>query len=318
MHKNLSDLISGDSIVDFYVLKNYIKQNKATGEEYFRCELGDATSAIQAICWEDPNNFDITIDSIGSIVKIKGTASEYKRALQLRIFKIRQANDSDLQSLDLNCIIKSAPIDMHDCENEIKKMIESINDEDYKHLCNVILQEKRDCFFSYPAGKVVHHSFRGGLAMHTCNMMKLAKSVAELYPNIINKDLLMCATFLHDIAKIEEFDVTQASCVKDYSLKGQLAGHIYLGAKYVTNKCSELNIDEYKTTLLEHMILSHHGEEEKGSPIKPKIPEAEALHLIDVMDSRLEIYAEELDNIKIGQFSQKQNWALEHRIYHHE
>lgn len=318
MHKNINEMASGDSILDFYVLKNYLKQNKSTGEEYFRCEFGDGSSSIQAICWEDPSNFDITVESIGSIVKVKGAVGEYKGAPQLRIYDIRKANEDDLELIDLNDLIKSAPIDISKCEKEVQEMIQSIDEDDYKRVCQAVLNDKRDQFFSYPAGKVVHHSFRGGLAMHTCNMMKLAIFVAEQYNDIIDKNLLLSATFLHDIAKIEEFDVTQACCVKDYSLKGQLAGHLYLGAKYVTEKCKELNVDEYKTTLLEHMILSHHGDEEKGSPVKPKIAEAEALHLIDVMDSRLEIYFEELANINICKFSEKQNWALEHRIYHHK
>ena len=131
-------------------------------------------------------------------------------------------------------------------------------------------------------------------------MMKLALTVAELYGNVIDESLLLCATFLHDIAKIQEFELSELGLVKDYSRQGQLLGHLYMGAVEVQKVCEKLSVSSEKTLMLQHMILAHHGD---------------ALHMIDLMDSRLEIYAEECEQLQPGQFTPKKNWALDHRVY---
>ena len=311
----LADRNMRDNILGFFLMKNYMVQNKATGEEYFRVEIADSSMSCQGLCWEDPAKFDIGVEDIGSVIKVKGTLQEYNGSPQLRIFNIRKATKDDEGQYDLGELVKTAPIDIPERSAEVFELLHSIEDEDYKKITLHMYNLHKEAFESCPAGKVVHHSFRGGLLMHTSNMLYIACNISEIYSNIIDRSLLLAGTFLHDIAKLEEFDLSQTSLVKDYSKTGQLLGHLYLGASRVRETCKELGIDKDKTLLLEHMILAHHGEGELGSPVQPKFAEAEALHIIDLMDSRLEIYAEEYDKLESGEFTPKNNWALGHRIY---
>ena len=131
---------------------------------------------------------------------------------------------------------------------------------------------------------------------------------------MINRDLLLAGTLLHDIAKIREFRLSSLGMVKDYSVEGQLLGHLVMGAQEIAEVAAELNIPQEKSVLLQHLVLSHHGEPEFGAAVRPMCAEAELLHLIDMMDSRMEIYAETLAEMEPGSFSGR-IFALEKKIY---
>ena len=315
MHQFLKDTADGQELCSFYLCKNYTTQKKADGRDYFRVDIADKSGECHGVCWEDPKNFDVGHKSIGKIIKVKGTMGLYRDVPQIRVFNIRDVKEADFEQFDVGDIIESAPIDAEACTQDVVSMIDSIADEEYRAVAEAFFEKTKDKFTTIPAGKVVHHSFRQGLLMHTSNMMKLACDVSKLYENVIDRDLLLTATFLHDLAKIEEFDLSELGLVSDYSKAGQLLGHLYIGAVNVEKVCEKLGVDESKSLMLQHLILSHHGEPEKGAAIQPKCPEAEALHIIDLMDSRLEMYAEEFAQLEPGQFTQKKNWALDHRVY---
>ena len=150
--------------------------------------------------------------------------------------------------------------------------------------------------------------------MHTVNMLRAAAYLAELYEEVINRDLLLAGTPLHDIAKIREFSLSPLGMVKDYSAEGQLLGHLVMGAQEIAAAAEELEIPREKALLLQHLVLSHHGEPEFGAAVRPMCAEAELLHLIDMMDSRMEIYAETLQTLPAGSFSER-IFALEKKIY---
>ncbi len=315
MHANIKDLKTNDSFTDFYFLKNYTLGNKKNGDAFFRVELSDNTGTCNGICWENPDSFDVNVKSIGTIVKVKGVMNEYNGSSQMRVFNIRNARPEDAEFYDTADIVACAPIDKDEYRQAVQSMINSIADDEFKQVAQTVYNEIEADFLTIPAGKSVHHSFRNGLLMHTTNMMKLALCIAEQYENIIDRDLLLTATFLHDVAKIQEFELSNLELVSDYSCEGQLLGHLYMGAVKVREACLKLGIDEHKRLMLEHLILSHHGEPENGAVVTPKCAEAEALHIIDLLDSRLEIFAEEYEALEIGQFSQKKNWALDRKVY---
>ena len=315
MHQFLNDVPCGENFEGFYLCKSYAVQKKADGKEYFRVDVADKSGQIHGVCWEDPGRFDVSHKSIGTIVHLKGTMGEYRDVPQIRVFAIRQATDADKNDYDAGDIVEAAPIDEEEAKQQMCQMLDSIADDEYRLVAKTVYTAIEAKFTTIPAGKTVHHSFRGGLLMHTWNMMKLACSVAEIYGSFIDRSLLLCATFLHDIAKIQEFDLSDLGLVQDYSTQGQLLGHLYMGAVEVQKICEKLNVATEKSLLLQHMILSHHGEPEKGAVVQPKCAEAEALHLIDLMDSRLEIYAEEYEQLTPGQFTPKKNWALDHRVF---
>lgn len=135
-----------------------------------------------------------------------------------------------------------------------------------------MLERHLETFRSIPAAKSVHHSFLSGLLMHTANMLCLADFLAGQYSQIIDRSLLLTGTLLHDFAKEKEFTFSQLGVVTDYSRKGQLLGHLVMGAQEIAQVAAELGTPEEKSLLLQHMILSHHGEPEFGAAVKPCLP----------------------------------------------
>ena len=152
--------------------------------------------------------------------------------------------------------------------------------------------------------------------MHTANMLRIADFLSGLYRDVVDRSLLIAGTFLHDLSKDEEFTFSELGAVTDYSVKGQLIGHLVLGAEEAAEVCRELGVPEDKSVLLQHLILSHHGEPEFGAAVRPLCAEAELLSLIDSIDSRMEIYAEATADLSAGEFSQR-IFALDRRVYRH-
>ena len=152
--------------------------------------------------------------------------------------------------------------------------------------------------------------------MHTRDMLRLADFLAGQYGAVINRDLLLAGTLLHDFAKEQEFARSELGLVTDYSVKGQLLGHLVMGAQEAADAAREAGIPEEKSVLLQHMFLSHHGEPEYGAAVRPMCAESELLSEIDIIDSRMEIYREQLAQVPEGAFSGR-IFALDKKIYHH-
>ena len=152
--------------------------------------------------------------------------------------------------------------------------------------------------------------------MHTVYMLEIAEFLSGLYSSVIDRSLLLAGTLLHDIAKLQEFLVSDLGVVTEYSVKGQLLGHLVMGAQEAAEIGKELQIPEEKSVLLQHMLLSHHGQPEFGAAVVPMCAEAELLSYIDNIDAKMEVYREYLEKTEPGTFSQR-IFALEKRIYNH-
>ena len=209
-----------------------------------------------------------------------------------------------------------APIDPDERLQEIRRLIDSMEDADYQSVARTMLERHLEAFRSIPAAKSVHHSFLSGLLMHTSNMLRLVDYLSGLYAGIIDRSLLLTGTLLHDFAKEREFTFSGLGMVTDYSLSGQLIGHLVMGAQEVQQCAESLGLPQEKSLLLQHMILSHHGEPDFGAAVRPMCAEAELLSLIDLVDSRMEIYAEALQELPEGTFSGR-IFALDKKIYRH-
>ena len=226
--------------------------------------------------------------------------------------KIRLAVEGD--TYDESALVPVAPIDSDGAWMEFLAAVAAIPDKDYRDICRWMIEKYGEKFRVLPGGKSVHHSFLHGLLMHTLFMTRIARQMAELYKGVVEESLLVAGTILHDFAKCEEFNVSGLGLVTDYSVKGQLLGHLVMGAQAVAQAGRELGMPEEKSVLLQHMILSHHGEPEFGAAVRPACAESELLHIIDLMDSRMEIYREALGEMESGTFSQK-IFALGKRVY---
>ena len=311
--KKIADFGVGDQVEGFYILKAAQGRVTANGRPFLNAALSDRTGVIDAKCWDYPGPIGIADE--GKVVKIRGTVSEFRGALQLTVERLRLAEASD--NYDRAALVPVAPVDTETAFAEVKRIVESIEDEDYRAICREMLSRKGETFCTIPAAKSVHHSFLGGLLMHTSQMLRLADFLSGLYADTVDRSLLLSGTLLHDFSKAEEFNFSNLGMVTDYSVKGQLLGHLVMGAREVAELATQLGVPEEKSILLQHLLLSHHGQPEFGAAVVPQCAEAELLSLIDMVDSRMEIYREAMDETPLGTFS-KRIFALEKRIYHHE
>ena len=313
-NKLIAGMHTGDDVEGFYVLKDAFLKTTAAGKPFLSGVLADRSGTIDLKVWDYSGPIGATPADTGRIVKIRGQVSEFKGAPQLTAGRIRMADGND--QYDVSALVPVAPIDPDERLQEIRRLIDSMENADYQSVARTMLERHLEAFRSIPAAKSVHHSFLSGLLMHTSNMLRLADYLSGLYAGIIDRSLLLTGTLLHDFAKEREFTFSGLGMVTDYSLSGQLIGHLVMGAQEVQQCAESLGLPQEKSLLLQHMILSHHGEPDFGAAVRPMCAEAELLSLIDLVDSRMEIYAEALQELPEGTFSGR-IFALDKKIYRH-
>lgn len=308
----IRDMSIGDQIEGFFLLQDAYSKTTLAGKPFLSMVLSDCTGTIDAQIWDYTG--PVTPKDTGAVVKIRGTVSEFKGTLQIAVDRLRIADASDQYSV--GDLVPTAPIDVEATWKKLQEIVFSIEDHDYRSICQEMMNRHGEKIKSLPAAKGIHHSFLNGLLMHTAYMLQTADFLAGMYRSVIDRNLLIAGTLLHDFAKCEEFTTSSLGLVTDYSMKGQLLGHLVMGAHEVANIAVELKIPEGKSVLLQHLILSHHGEPDFGAAVRPMCAEGELLSYIDMIDSRMEIYRETLEEIPAGEFS-KRIFALDRRIYHH-
>ena len=310
----VADLVPGMEIQGYYVLRDAQVKKASNGKPYLSGQISDASGSVDAKHWDFGGTLDIADN--GRIVLIRGQVSEFKGTPQITINRFRFANDQDKDKYDIRDLVASAPIDTDETLREIRAMVKSMDDADYRRICEVMLEKHLESFSTIPAAKSVHHGFRNGLLMHTASMMRTADFLAGNYSGLVDRNLLLAGTLLHDMAKEKEFVMSSLGLVTDYSVKGELLGHLVMGAQDAAETAKELGIPEEKSVLLQHMLLSHHGMPELGAAVKPKCAESELLSYLDLIDSRMEIYAEAFETTPAGEMTPR-IYALEKRIYNH-
>lgn len=298
----LAYLAQGDIVEGFYILKTAAVRQSSNGKPYLSATLADSSGVMDGKMWDYAGTTGP--EDEGKIIKIRGEVQEYKGSLQMTIRRMRFAQEND--AYDLADLVPVAPIDSVKEMEYIQELISGIEDEDYRAICGRMLDRHIASFGTLPAAKAVHHSFLSGLLMHTGSMLRIADFLArEIYPETVNRSLLLAGTLLHDIGKEREFAVNNLGIVTDYTAAGYLLGHLVMGAEEAGEVGRDLGVPEEKIMLLQHMLLSHHGTPEFGAAVRPATAEAELLSYIDLMDSRMEIYAETLESVEPGKFSDK-------------
>ena len=281
------------------------------GKKHLYLTLGDNTTDVAAVKWSLSNKEIASFSKIepGMIVAILGKCSEYQGKLQIVLDGIKLAAEGTYDKADF---IKAAPEDTESMYNYIINTINDFQDEELKELCLSIYEERKDKILYWPAAKAHHHAEYGGYLWHVKRMTMQGKALCEIYN--LNRDLLLAGIILHDIEKLEEMASDENGVVSDYTLKGKMLGHLVMGVEVIGDKCRELLIGEEKTLMLQHMLLAHHGEPEWGSPKKPMFPEAEALHLIDMMDARMFTFEDALEFTEPGAVTER-NFSLGRELY---
>ncbi|MGB7719679.1 MAG: OB-fold nucleic acid binding domain-containing protein [Bryobacteraceae bacterium] len=274
----------------FLVRSKEIRQKK-TGEPYLSLLLGDRTGQVDAKMWDNVDQVLETFDR-DDFVKVKGIVQIFQNRPQITIHNVRKIDASEIEPADY---FPSSRRDLGEMWTELRATAAAIGNPHLKALVEALLDDE-DVALRYrraPAAKQIHHAYLGGLIEHVLSLCALARTVAAHYPNI-DYDLLLTGVVLHDIGKIYELNYERGF---SYSDDGQLLGHITIALGMVADKLRGLpDFPARLRTLVEHMILSHHGQLEFGSPKLPQFPEALLLHYLDEMDSKMECMRALIEN----------------------
>ncbi|MCR4747511.1 MAG: HD domain-containing protein [Clostridiales bacterium] len=286
------------------ILRKYDVREAKSGNKYVDLVISDSTGEISGKFF----NYEPGVSklfSAGDFVCIVGKVKRFNNAFQVTVDDVSNP-PADAKKEDY---VKASPYDAAAMFAKVISMISTVRDEELKKLTTTILEKYHDKLSYYPAAKSMHHAVRGGLLMHTLSVMTLAEKICEVYPQA-DRDLLICGAALHDIGKISEMDADDLGVAGDYTADGNLVGHLVRGAMIVRFVGTSLKTDDEKLRLIEHMLLSHHGEPDFGAAVRPKFLEAYLLHMIDNMDAKVYEFSEIESELDPKSFSQKQ-WALD-------
>jgi 3'-5' exoribonuclease len=307
--ETINQIEAGKKIEGFYVIKAVdCKTTNSNNKKYLDFTLGDSTGDINAKLWECKEEDEKTYRD-NMLVKVRGTALAWQSAVQLKIEKLRPATEED--NLNIADFVPSAPYPADEMYGTILSYLNNMKSKDIKDIVTLMLEEKKDKIMYYPAAKKNHHAVRSGFLYHISTMLKVAEKLSEVY-TFIDTDLLYAGVILHDLAKTEEMDASELGIVSDYTVEGQLLGHIIQGVRNVEIAAQKVGVSKEISMVLQHMILSHHYEPEYGSPVKPMTPEAELLHHIDMIDARMFDMRKAADGTNAGEFSDR-IWSLDNR-----
>lgn len=290
-----SEMKIGDN-VEFTALLEELKLRYTPNQtSYYSANLSDGKDIVDARIWDINLKKDL---KNGTVYLFNARINEYGGKRQ---FVISQIRDVDQNEINLKDFYRYAPIDESELRTKIKEYIRKITNPILYKLVVTLIKDCEQAYFTYPAATSMHHNYLCGLAYHTYSMARIADQVIANYP-MINSTLLYAGVLLHDIGKTKELS---SSISPVYTMDGMLLGHIVIGLNMISTKAKELRYeDTEEVQMLLHMIAAHHGELEYGSPKEPATIEALALHLIDLMDSKLASVESEYEKTSPGELTQ--------------
>jgi len=305
MEKGIYYAKAGDKIDRHLLIRQAIRGIASNGKPFLTLRLSDDSGDIEAKLWgvkpEDEQMY-----TGKTIVYIRGEAFDYRGRLQLKIARIRPVNDED--QVKIEDLVPTAPMEKLDMLEQVNQFVFDIGNPKIQRMTRFLIKKYQHAFLEAPAATRNHHEFMSGLAYHVVCMLQIAQSVVQLYSSL-NKDLLYAGIILHDLGKVRELS---GPIDTEYTTEGKLIGHISLMAAEIRQTASELKIEGEEPMLLEHLILSHHGKGEWGSPKPPLLREAEILHHIDNLDAKMNMMDRALGKTEAGHFTERIP-ALENR-----
>ncbi len=304
----VKDFKDGDHVNTNLLVSSLTKGVTNSGAPYLSLTLQDNSKAIDAKMWDVKSEIE-KILCTGKVFNFDLEINMYRNNLQAKVIKVLPMSQNDIDMLDY---VSASPIPKDVLRNNIGDGVNQIKNDNISRIVTAMLNYYDNDIYIYPAASKIHHNFIGGLATHTSGMIKLALAISEIYPTV-NKDYLIAGVILHDLGKIEEF---VSPFVSEYSTNGKLLGHISIMDARLLEIGKELKLeDSEELMVLRHMILSHHGQHEYGSPILPETLEAELLTYIDNIDAKVEIINKALADVKPGEFSQR-IFAMDNRSFY--
>lgn len=305
--KTIAELQEGERVQIQVLIKEVHKGVTNKQADYLSFVFQDKSGQIDGKYW-NVNKEHLDSFNKGNVVMVKGDVLKHKQQLQ---FKIISINTVDENKINFRELVPSSVYSEEELKSFITTEIEKISNTNIKQLIQKIMELYENNFYTFPAASKNHHSFVGGLATHVVGMLKISNAICSCYPQL-NQDYLTAGIILHDLGKVIELSGPIAT---EYTMEGKLLGHISIMQAEIARIAMQLGIEGEESILLRHMVLSHHGVYEYGSPVLPMIPEAEVLYLIDNLDARMNTMDQLLGSIEVGEFSNR-CFALENRSFY--
>lgn len=272
----------------YLIIEKIIRKTK-DGREIIDLKIGDSSGEISTVVWD---NCPVTGSlEIGAVIGLLGDVGTYNNRLQVTAKRIKTLEE------DPQLYLKSPAVSIDELVREFDRVLESITDPFMKELLQRIFSPPlRAEFFKAPAAKKIHHNYYGGLLEHTLSVVTLCRQIAAVYKDL-NLDLLLTGAILHDIGKLAEYEL---KVTPRYTVEGRLLGHIVPGTELLTAGIADLKNDgaDFPVELelmLKHMIVSHHGSLEFGSPVIPLFPEAFVLYMMDNLDAKMFVFKTKIE-----------------------
>ncbi|WP_026905660.1 3'-5' exoribonuclease YhaM [Paucisalibacillus globulus] len=298
----------GDAFEGFVLIKESTKGTTSNGKPFLTLILRDSTGEIDAKLW-DITEEDETTFIQEQIIRITGELNQFRGKAQMRISSIRLAQTTD--GVQVSDFIEKAPIEREELMVKLTEAIFEMKNPTIQRIVRAIIKKYQEPLLLYPAATRNHHEYVSGLAHHVVSMLKIASELCQLYPQV-NKDLLYAGVILHDIGKLKELSGVISTT---YTLEGKLLGHIPIMVEEIGQMARELKVEGEEVLILQHLVLSHHGKAEWGSPTPPLVREAELLHFIDLIDAKMNMLNRALDKVKPGEFTDRL-FAMDNRSFY--
>ena len=289
-----SGMKDGQTVTGYYIAKNKAELKTKAGKDYISMKVSDATGTADAKIWALSNK--IAEFKNNDIIKATGNVTTYQGASQFNIITLEIAKESEYAPESLIPMSKTKPSALY---VELAGIIDTLKDGRMKQLLERVLMKNKKlkkAFMSHSAAKTIHHAYSGGWLEHTVGVTKICGKIADQYK--VNRPLLITGALLHDIGKLDELSPFPEN---DYTDEGTMLGHVYMGAEFIAKEINAMRDDgidfpQELENMLKHMLLSHHGLLEWGSPKAPVMLEAHILHLADMMDTRISMVSEFIEN----------------------
>ena len=308
MAKKVKDFTEGERIDINLLISSIVRGTTNSGSPYLTMVLQDSSKAIDAKLWDVKPELEKQLE-VGKVYDFDLEVIKYKNNLQAKVLRVLPVPQSEI---DMEDFVFKSPVSKDALRSSIQEGINLIENTKIAQIVSAALNYYASDFYDYPAAAKIHHNFIGGLATHTSGMIRVAAALCSIYPSL-NRDYLIAGVIVHDLGKIEELS---SPVITEYTREGKLLGHISIMDARLLQIGKEIGLeDSEELLLLRHMVLSHHGQFEYGSPVRPETMEAEILNLIDNIDARINTIDKALSEVKEGEFTQK-IFALDNRFFY--
>ncbi|MEO0072289.1 MAG: HD domain-containing protein [candidate division WOR-3 bacterium] len=296
----VKDLSVGVKVNDIFYVVNRWYREKRDGDTFLILELSDRTGIINAKIWNNLETFK-SIATPGNFVRVEGVVNEYNGENQIVVSGLQFVSTDEVSTQDF---IQRSEFDVDEMFNEFRQFVGNIDDPDYRKLVENIFSQDEIAgkFKTAPASTGIHHAYLGGLLEHTLGMLRAAYAILNTYPEL-DRSLVITGIIVHDIGKLWEYQYNSVNVIA-HTDEGYLLGHIVIGYEFVKKEITQIrNFSKEKADLLLHIILSHHGQREFGSPVTPKFAEAFLVHTLDNLDARLNMFKSSIEK------SRNERWS---------